>query len=72
VTPTDEEIDEEGGWMFEVESPSADANGFKFWVWRNVSDILDAEEPDGLEEQERIVIRRKWYTIDEIRALHEC
>lgn len=71
MKPTEDEIEDEGGWMFEVESESARANGFKFWVWRDASDILDAENLCQMQDGETIVIRRKWYTVDEIEAVSE-
>ncbi len=60
MKPTEDEIEDEGGWMFEVESQTARANGFDYWVWRDASEIL-----------ETIVIRRTWYTLSEIEAIGE-
>ncbi len=72
MQPTEDEIEDEGGFMFEVESETARANGFQFWVWRDASDVLTAEDNlEHMENGETIVIRRRWYTLEEIEAISE-
>ena len=69
MKPTEDEIEEGGGWVFEVESARARASGFDVSVWRDLDDILAAEKPADMEDGETILIRRKWYTLDEIEAV---